>query len=248
MNDPFEIESNINNDSEGYVTGVTVSLTLNCKPMGIDGFIKMEEVRAFETPANPGQGILARDSMIDILREQVLEAARDTAGKVSGRPAAAPAAAPVNPGSQAGTQAPAFGAAATLAVANGATPAPTDGWKSVPSRFGDGDIKFLTTAVYPSAKLEGEVNSWLQGKGLNPAAFKVWDNRPGPRGLEAGGANGCVAAVKISKEATDFVSPEVASSTIARVKFNGDGSLYIWLTKEAEAAIKFGALDRVKVA
>jgi hypothetical protein len=87
----------------------------------------------------------------------------------------------------------------------------------------------------------------MQAKGLNPEALVVWDNRTGPRGLEAGVPAGCVAAVKISKEAQDFVPLEIQNVAVARVKHNSDGSVYVWLTKEAEAALKFGALDRIKV-
>jgi hypothetical protein len=118
---------------------------------------------------------------------------------------------------------------------------------SVPSKFGDGELRFITTATYSSSQLEAEVGNWLRQHGLNPDAFKVWDNRPGAKGLEAGVPNGCVAAIKISKDAQAYVAGDIANQAIGRVKFNNNGSLYIWLTKEAEAAIKYGALDGVKV-
>jgi hypothetical protein len=118
---------------------------------------------------------------------------------------------------------------------------------SVPSKFGDGELRFISTASYSTSQLESEVGNWLRQHAMNPDAFKVWDNRPGQKGLEAGVPNGCVAAVKISKDAQEFVTGEIANQAIARVKFNSNGSLYIWFTKEAEAAIKYGALNGVKL-
>jgi len=240
------------------VRSVSVSITLSTKALGADAFIKLEETYDFGHGVNDGEAVVRRSNMVDVLRDQVLaeaknlvdavreEIANTPKGSVSVHavsPAPAPAAA-------AGTVAPAFsGPQATVAVANGATPAPQGGaqWMSVPSKFGDGELRFITTVSYPTSQLEGEVAGWLRNHGLNPDAFKVWDNRPGQKGLEAGIPNGCVAAVKIAKDAQSFVSGDIANQAIARVKFNSNGSLYIWLTKEADAALKYGALNGVKL-
>lgn len=244
-------------NENGGVSSVTVSITVNAKTLGADAFIKMEEVHAFETPATAADAVLKRYDMLDILKEQVIEQAKAVAATIRSEVAAIPkgvaSVVPVgpstNPGTQAGQVAPSFGGPATVAVANGAAPVPANAgdWASVPSRFGDGDLRFLTTASYPSARLEAEVNSWLEGNGLNSGAFKVWDNRPGPKGLEAGVPNGCVATIKINKDAQSYVAADIATQAIGRVKFNSNGSLYIWFTKEAEAALKYGALDRLKL-
>jgi hypothetical protein len=240
----------------GVVTAVTVSITVNAKVLGADAFVKMEEIRWFDGGTDPANAILVREDIIGILREQVLDEAAATADAVRERAAQTPKgavsvhpAAPVQPaaGAQFGQTAPPSGPQATVAVANGAAPAAGQ-WQSVPSRFGDGEIRFLPTSVYSTGQLEAEVAQWLSGQGLNPDAFKVWDNRPGPKGLEAGAPNGCVAAIKVSRDAEDFVPADVARNAVARVKFNNNGTLYIWLTKEAEAAIKYGALDKVKLA
>lgn len=242
----------------GGVSQVSVSITLSTKALGADAFIKLEETYDFGTPVNEGEAVIRRSDMIDILRDQVIMEAKNVVDAVREAVATTPKGAvsvhPVNPvsasGAQAGSVAPAFsGPQATVAVANGAAPAPAGGaaWMSVPSKFGDGELRFITTASYPSSQLEAEVGNWLRQHGLNPDAFKVWDNRPGAKGLEAGVPNGCVAAVKIAKDAQSFVPSDISNQAIARVKFNNNGSLYIWLTKEAEAAIKYGALDGVKL-
>jgi hypothetical protein len=238
----------------GGVSSVTVSITVNAKVLGADAFVKMEESFSFTEPATAADAIIKRDEMTDVLREQIIGQATTTAEAIREAAAKTPKGAvsvhPVSPapvlGTQSGTVAPSAGPAATMAVANGAAPSSGD-WMSVPSRFGDGDIRFLPCSVYPTERLEAEVGQWLTAQGLNPSAFKVWDNRPGPRGLEAGAPNGAVAAIKIGRDAESFVPAEFAKNAVARVKFNANGSLYIWLTKEAEAAIKYGALDGVKL-
>lgn len=243
---------------QGGVSQVSVSITLSTKALGADAFLKVEETYDFGIPATDADAIVRRSEMVDILRDQVIAEAKNLVDAVREEIAATPKGAvsvhPVNPvsasGTQAGTISPAFsGAQATVAVANGATPAPAGGaqWASVPSKFGDGELRFITTASYSTSLLEAEVGNWLRQHGLNPDAFKVWDNRPGARGLEAGVPNGCVAAVKVSKEAQNYVQGDIANQAIARVKFNANGSLYIWLTKEADAALKYGALNGVKL-
>ena len=245
-------------DSPSGVSQVSVSITLSTKALGADAFLKLEETYDFGTPANDGAAIVRRSEMVDILRDQVIAEAKNLVDAVREVVATTPKGSvsvhPVNPvsvsGAQAGGVAPAFsGPQATLAVANGAAPASAGGaqWMSVPSKFGDGELRFITTATYSTSQLEGEVGNWLRQHGLNPDAFKVWDNRPGQKGLEAGVPNGCVAAVKIAKDAQSFVQGDIANQAIARVKFNSNGSLYIWLTKEADAALKYGALNGVKL-
>lgn len=238
----------------GGVRSVSVSITVNAKALGADMFIKLEEAYEFATPTDESGALFKREEIAQILREQAIVVAKESADEFRAAVAATPrgnvSVHQVIPaqhsGTQAGTAAPVAGPAATVAVANGAAPT-TGSWMSVPSKFGDGELRFLPTSVYSSGQLEAEVGNWLRQHGLNPDAFKVWDNRPGQKGLEAGVPNGCVAAIKISKDAQAFVAGDIANQAIARVKFNSNGSLYIWFTKEAEAAIKYGALDRIKL-
>lgn len=247
----------IQSDTAG-VRSVSVSITLSTKALGADAFIKLEETYDFGSPVNDGEAVVRRSNMVEVLRDQVIDEAKTLVSTVRQEIAATPKGSvsvhAVSPapaaGAAAGSVAPAFsGSQATVAVANGAEPVQQGGaqWMSVPSRFGDGELRFLTTASYPTTQLEGEIFGWLRNHGLNPDAFKVWDNRPGMKGLEAGVPNGCVAAVKIARDAQSFVSGDIANQAIARVKFNANGSLYIWLTKEADAALKYGALDGVKL-
>lgn len=244
-------------DSAG-VRSVSVSITLSTKALGADAFIKLEETYDFGHGVNDGEAVVRRSNMVDVLRDQVLVEAKNLVDavreEIANTPKGSVSVHAVSPApataAAAGTVAPAFsGPQATVAVANGAALAPQGGaqWLSVPSKFGDGDMRFISTASYSSVQLEAEVGNWLRSHGLNPDAFKVWDNRPGPRGLEAGVPNGCVAAVKVSKDAQAFVAGDIANQAIARVKFNSNGSLYIWMTKEAEAAFKYGALNGVKL-
>jgi hypothetical protein len=236
-------DSNINNG----VRSTSVSITLNAKSLGVDAFVKVEETREFPELASAADAIIVREELASILTDQALEIIANTATTVKAKLAESPrghvSVHQVNPaapqGVAAGTPAPAqAGPAQVTAVANGAS-FQTE-WRSVPSKFGDGEMRFITTASYSSGQLENDVNQWLLGKGLNPACFKVWDNRPGQRGLEAGVPNGSVAAVKVSKELIEACPPDFQKIPAARVKFNSNGTLYVWFTKEFEAFLKYG--------
>lgn len=262
-NDPFysieEENTAVINPATGGVSQVSVSITISAKPLGGDAFIKLEETYTFDSPVDDAAAIIRRSDMADILREQAIEEAQKTANDLRehiinnprGNVSIHPVAPSAPTGAAAGTEAPRFGAAATVAVANGATPAPVTGglqWASVKAKFGEGELRFVTTSSQSTDELKARVLEQMSSKfGLNPEALVVWDNRTGAKGLEAGVPAGCVAAVKISKEATEFVPAEIASLAVARVKHNSDGSLYIWMTKEGESALKYGALDRIKV-
>lgn len=246
--------------ANGGVSQVSVSVTLSTKALGADAFIKLEETWDFQDPASPGEAAVQRAEIVDILRDQALQEAKRTVEEVRKFVAStpkgnvsvhdvnpqAPSAAP----SQVGVVAPSSGPAATVAVANGAQVPASGGldWRSLPDRFdANKQFRFVSTMSQPTEVLVGLVNQWLLAQGLNPDAFKVWDNRTGPKGLESGVPQACVAAVKVAQDAAGFVSPDLAKQQLARVKHNSDGSLYIWFTKEAEAAIKYGALDQLKI-
>lgn len=245
-------------NAAGGVSQVTASVTISAKPLGGDAFIKLEEVFQFTEPVDAGTALIQRSQMLEVLREQAIEEATLTANAIRAAVAATPRGnvsvhpvqqAPVNTGTQFGQSVSTDGPAATVAVANGATPVSSgQQWASVKAKFGDGELRFITTASYPSEKLKDDVaNEMLKKFNINPQALVVWDNRVGPKGLEAGVPAGCVAAVKIAQEARDFVAAELHAVAVARVKQNADGSLYVWMTKEGEAALKYGALDRIKV-
>ena len=240
------------------VSQVTVSITVSAKPLGGDAYIKMEEVFDFLSPVSPAEAEETRAYIAENLRNQVLSEAVKTAEVIRATVAATPrgnvsvhpVTAPSNAGAQSGQFVPAAGPAATVGVANGATPSASGGlqWASVKSKFGEGELRFVTTASMPSDDLKAAVLTQVQNKwGINPAALVVWDNRVGAKGLEAGVPAGCVTAVKIAKDAQEFVSAELHTAAIARSKFNADGTVYVWLTKEGEAALKYGALNALKV-
>jgi hypothetical protein len=237
----------------GGVRSTSVSITLNAKSLGVDAFVKVEQTYEFVELADANAAIIKRAELAESLSAEALEIIADTAKRVRAELAKTPqgsvqtvaATQPVAPpGVQAGQTVSGQGQADIRAVANGASH--SQEWLSVPSKFGDGELRFLSTASYSSQDLEGEVGRWLQSKGLNPAAFVVWDNRPGPRGLEAGVPQGSVANVKIDKALLGSVPDDFARVPAARVKFNSNGSLYVWFTKEFEGYAKYSLAPELK--
>lgn len=241
------------NTTSGGARHTSVSITLNAKSLGVDAFVKLEQTHEFIELADDGEALMRRSEMAQLLTEEILDIIARTAADVKQHAAENPRGAvsvhPVQPaqvpaGTQAGQQAPAQPAQAIAAVANGANF--QNDWATCPSRFGDGDIRFLRTSAYSSDQMEADVNTWLLSKGLNPAAFKVWDNRPGPKGLEANVPNGAVGTVKITKDVLEQVPDEFGKVPAARIKFNNNGTLYIWFTKEFEAYLKYGGSAAIK--
>jgi hypothetical protein len=238
---------------DGGVRATSVSVTLNAKSLGVDAFVKVEQTHEFVELADHNTAVLKRAEIAESLAAEALEIIADTAkrvrdelskipqGSVQTVPAQRPAPAP---GTQAGQAVSGQGQPEIRAVANGASH--SQEWLSVPSKFGDGELRFLSTASYSSQDLEAEVGRWLLSKGLNPTAFVVWDNRPGPKGLEAGVPQGSVANIKIDKALLGSVPDDFSRVPAARVKFNSNGSLYVWFTKEFEGYAKYSLAPELK--
>jgi hypothetical protein len=232
----------------GGVRSTTVKFTANGKPFGADVFITVETTHEFtnladdETVLNRQEelAVQLRAQVLDIVKEAVSStreaAANAPKGQVSIHPAAPIQAAPA----YAGVQAPAgTGSQAVVAVANGATQAQGD-WRSVPSRFGDGQIRFVSSLAYPSEQLKADVARWIAAQGLNADLFDVWDERTGPKGAEAGNPIGSVFNIKVKKDYQNLVPEDFHRNAAGRGKFNNDGSVYPYWTKDFEAFIKFG--------
>jgi hypothetical protein len=226
-----------------------VSITLNAKSLGVDAFVKIEETLEFGDETTQIDAAVKRDEMAILITDQLLAIIKDTAASVK---AAAPAlpAMPVVPqataGAYQGQPAPSgAGAAAVHAVANGATAGGLD-WRNAPDRFDNAKtVRYLSTAAYPDTQMKAAAAQWLAAAGFNPEAFDVWDER---RDAESGKAISSVCNIKVKKDLHHLVPSDVVVTNtggvkaVARAKFNHDGSLFFYWSKDAEAAIKYNAL------
>jgi hypothetical protein len=238
----------------GGVRTTTVKFTASGKPFGADVFITVETVHEFANLADDETVLIRQEELATQLRAQVLDIIKDSVsatreaaanapkGVVSIHPAAAVSSLPA---AQANTQAPAgTGAPAVVAVANGATQAQGD-WRSVPSRFGDGQIRFISSQAYTSEQLKSDVANWIAAQGIDSAHFDIWDERTGPRGAEAGNPIGSVFNIKIKKESQGLVSEDFHRNAAGRGKFNNDGSIYPYWSKDFDAFLKYGGKDKL---
>jgi hypothetical protein len=240
------------------VRSTSVSVTLNAKSLGVDAFIKLEETREFADPISTVDALLKREELAALLTDQALAIVADTAKTVKEYIAANPvghvsvhpvAPAPAPAGSQAGAVAPAgTGAPAVVAVANGATAG--GDWRNAPDRFdANKTVRYLSTASYSTDQMRFAAAQWLAGQGFDSQLFDVWDERGD---AEQGRAISSVCNVKVGKDHAYLVPADVVKTAnggnkaVARAKFNHDGSLYFYWTKEAEAANKYGALNPLK--
>jgi hypothetical protein len=239
--------------NNGGVRSTTVKLTANGKSFGADIFVTVETTHEFANLANDDQ-VLARQQDLAIqLQAQVIDIVKDAAtatreaaantpkGQASIHSVAQAAPAPA----YAGQAAPAgTGAPAVVAVANGATQSQGD-WRSVPSRFGDGQIRFISSEVYSSDQLKADVYAWITKQGIDANLFDVWDERTGPRGAEAGNPIGSVFNIKVKKDEQHRVPDDFHRNAAGRGKFNNDGSIYPYWSKDFEAFLKFGGMQQV---
>ena len=247
---------NFESVDNGGVRSTTVKFTASGKPFGADVFITVETTHEFATLANDEQVLTRQEELAVQLRAQVLDIVKDSVaatreaaantpkGQVSIHPVAPSAPAPAYAGQTApvGT-----GASAVVAVANGATQGEGD-WRSVASRFGDGQIRFISSLVYSSDQLKADVYAWISKQGIDPNLFDVWDERTGPRGAEAGNPIGSVFNIKIKKDAQGLVPDDFHRNAAGRGKFNNDGSIYPYWSKDFESFLKFGGASKVSAA
>jgi hypothetical protein len=229
------------------VTGTSVSITLNAKSFGLDAFIKFEETVEFPNGASDVDALLKRDNMAALIADQLVAVIRDTAATIKAAVPALPAAAQPQgaiAGAYQGQPAPAgAGAAAVAAVANGAVAG--GDWRSAPDRFDNTkQVRYLSTMSYTAEQMKIAAAGWLASAGFNPVNFDVWDER---RDAEAGKAISSVCNIKVKKDLLPLVPHDVVQTNtggvkaVARAKFNHDGSLFFYWSKDAEAAIKYGA-------
>ena len=232
------MENNIN----GGVRTTTVKYTGSGKPFGADVFITVETTHEFTNLATDDE-VLARQEEIAVqLTAQVTDLIKSAVTAVKG---VVPAPTQYTPAPA--VQAPAgLGAPAVVAVANGATPSEGN-WMSVPSRFGDGQIRFISSAVYSSDQLKADVRAWLEGQGVDPNMFDIWDERTGPKGAEAGIPIGSVYNIKVKKDFQMLVPEDFHKNAAGRGKFNNNGSLYTYWSKDFEAFLKYGGKEKLSI-
>lgn len=243
-----------NDNVNGGVRSTTVKFTASGKPFGADVFLSIETEYEFDTLAYDDEVMEKQELLAIQLQAQVTDLIKNAAlatkeaaintpkGQVSIHPASGVTAIPAT---QYNTVAPAGTTAqAVVAVANGAPQSQGD-WRSVPSRFGDGQVRFLSTAAYPTDRLKTDIGSWIVKQGLNADLFDIWDERVGAKGAEAGNPIGSVFNIKVKKDAQHLVPEDFHRNAAGRGKFNNDGSLYIYWSKDFDAYLKFVGKEKL---
>lgn len=242
------------NSNDGGIKSTTIKYTGSGKPFGVDIFISVETIHEWPDVVDDDTALARQAELSEQLTIQVTDLIKTAASKVKGEIASAPKGqasvhpvqAPAFSGTQAGTQAPqGNGQATVVAVANGASDL-GGGWMSVPSRFGDGQVRFVSSAVYSTDQLKNDVANWIRQQGFNPSHFDIWDERVGPRGAESGAQIGSVFNIKVTKDSQDLVPAKFHRNAAGRGKFNNDGSIYPYWSKEfVDFLDEYGGRDRL---
>lgn len=230
---------------QAEVRSTSVSITLNGKGVaGVDAFIKLEETLEFPESITELDALVKREECYNRLSIQILEVMRDLASTVKGSvPPPAVAAPAVVGGHQ--VQMPVNGATAIAGVANAAVGAGALDWRNAPDRFdATKTVRYLSTTSFTMDQLRAAANAWLSQAGFNAACFDVWDERGD---AEKGRPISSICNIKVKKELHSLVPTDVVATNtggvkaVARAKFNSDGSLFFYWSKDAEAAVKYGA-------
>ena len=229
------------------VKSTSVSITLNAKSLGVDAFIKLEQVSEWANPISDVDALVKREEIAALLTEQALAIVADTTSAVK-RHIEENGLKPVS----SYTPAPAgTGADAIRAVANGAQPG--GDWRVAVDAFDSAkQVRYLSTQALSGDAMKSQAGAFIQAQGLSPDAFDIWDER---RDAEAGKPISSVCNVKIKESFRDKVPAELCYTdkggvkAVARAKFNSDGSLYFyWANKQVDAAVKYGAFNALQPA
>ena len=234
------------------VKSTSVAITLNAKSMGVDAFIKLEQTNEFPELVSEVDALVKREEIAALLTEQALAIAKDTAGTVRAYIAdnqTTGLTVQVTPGTQAGIVSPAgTGADAVRAVANGAASSGGTDWRVAVDAFDSNkQVRYVSTASYPTDAMKSAAAQWIRTQGLNADAFDVWDER---RDAESGKAISSVCNIKVKDGFRELAPADIVFTdrggvkAVARAKFNSDGTLYFyWANKQVDAAVKYGALS-----
>lgn len=248
-------------DATPYNGGIrltTVKYTGSGKPFGVDVFITVETTHEFTNLASDDEALNRQEEIAVQLTATVTDLIKQAASNLKGNTSQPNTQPQVQtqpqsqPFVQPQTTMPAFSPAPqqfnnpVVAAANGVMPPTANGWMSVPSRFGDGNIKFVSSSVYSSEQLKFDVAQWITAQGIDASLFDIWDERTGPKGAEAGVPIGSVFNIKVKKDNQHLVPDIFHRNAAGRGKFNNDGSIYPYWSKDFEGFLNvYGGKEKL---
>jgi hypothetical protein len=112
-------------------------------------------------------------------------------------------------------------------------------WRTAMKPNGAGTFDYLPTNVFSKERFLQEAQAQLEPLGLPVAEVVVFDDRGGPKGLEAGEQYYCAGKVK-ARQDSRLLQAMQGKAIVGNVDFNRDGTLKVSLSRDGKAAI--GAL------
>ena len=101
---------------------------------------------------------------------------------------------------------------------------------------GAGTFDYLPTSVYPTERFIAEAKTKLPELGLPIEEVVVFDDRGGPKGIEAGQEYYCAGKVKARSD-SNLAKAMQGKTIVGNIDFNRDGSLRVSLSRDGKAAI-----------
>jgi hypothetical protein len=109
-------------------------------------------------------------------------------------------------------------------------------WKTAFKPNGAGSFDYLPTSVFSSDRFIQEAKTHIPGLGIPEEQVVVFDDRGGPKGIEAGNEYYCAGKVKARSD-SKLGAAMGNRSIVGNVDFNRDGTLRVSLSRDGKAAI-----------
>lgn len=124
-------------------------------------------------------------------------------------------------------------------VAPAAVSAPVGGldWKIAYKPNGAGSFEYPSTVSYSKEKFIEEAKRIIPTLGIDPAEVVVFDDRGGPKGIEAGNEYYCAGKVKARQDSM-LMRAMQGKSIVANIDFNRDGTLKMSLSRDGKTAMQ----------
>jgi hypothetical protein len=124
-------------------------------------------------------------------------------------------------------------------------------WKIAHKPKGAGTFDYIPTSTFSSERFVQEARAQLHTLNLPEDEVLVFDDRGGPKGIEAGNEYYCAGKIKVRSD-SKIAAAMGDKSIVGNVDFNRDGTLKVSLSKDGKAAVaglqiasQFATMDAV---
>jgi hypothetical protein len=113
-------------------------------------------------------------------------------------------------------------------------------WKTAFKPNGAGSFEYLSTSAFSTERFVQEAKAQIPSLGIDPEQVVVFDDRHGPKGIEAGNEYYCAGKIK-ARQDSKLLQAMQGKAIVGNIDFNRDGTLKVSLSRDGKTAV--GALQ-----